>query len=125
MASRYTVTVREGPSVQRTRHADLEQALDALVEAVERLTKTARSEPVKVGKRRYDPVNQVAARAEVSGPGRFFPTLQAGVDIRGDGSPETYTGRAQRTPVELREGETAADALRRAVRALKEEGDHR
>lgn len=125
MASRYTVTVREGPSVQRTRYADLESALDALGEAVERLTETARSDPVKVGKRRYEPVDQVAARAEVSGPGRFFPALRAGVDIRGDGSREAYTGRAQRTLVEVREGETPTDALRRAVLALQQEGAHR
>jgi hypothetical protein len=58
-------------------------------------------------------VQQVAARGEVAGPGR----LRAGVDLRGDGSAEAFTGRWRRQLVERRSGETAYDALRRALGA--------
>jgi hypothetical protein len=53
----------------------------------------------------------VAARGELTGPGG----LRAGVDVRGDGSAEAFTGRLVRRLVELREGEDAYSALRRVA----------
>lgn len=50
------------------------------------------------------------ARLELSGPGR----AAGGIDIRGDGSAEAYTGRLRRRVIGLRKGESAYDALRRA-----------
>jgi hypothetical protein len=55
----------------------------------------------------------VAVRGELAGPGG----LRAGVDVRGDGSAEAYTGRWRRRLVERRTGETAYDALRRVLAA--------
>jgi hypothetical protein len=56
-------------------------------------------------------VQIVVARLELSGP----RGLRAGVDVRGDGSSEAFTGRLRRRVLEQRDGESAYHALRRAV----------
>jgi hypothetical protein len=62
--------------------------------------------------RELEPVQQVALRGEVAGPG-----ARGGIDVRGDGSAEAYTGRWRRVLVRRAPGETAYDALRRALGA--------
>lgn len=113
----WTVTTRHGPRVSRERFATLEEAMTALEGRLAELEPAARREPVKVLAREFDPVNQVSARLEVSGPGRIAPAVRGGVDLRGDGSSEAYTGRWRRVLVEARKRETAAQALRRELLA--------
>ena len=108
----YTVIARRGPKVQRLRFDDLDAALEAIEEHGREAERGAHAAPAGGGlMRRIEPVQQVVARLELRGPQR----LRAGVDVRGDGSSECYTGRVRRKLIEQRGGESAYDALRREV----------
>jgi hypothetical protein len=111
-SGRYTVTVRAGSRVQRNRFGDLNAALAEIEALARRLAKEADGRAVDLkALRRIEPVQRVMARIELAGPGR----LRAGIDVRGDGSTEGYTGRLRRRLIEQRRGESPYDALRRAV----------
>jgi len=108
----YTLTVRSRAKVRKERHPDLDAALAAVERIGLELADGADAAPAGGTLiRRIEPVQQVIARLELSGPGR----LRAGVDVRGDGSSEAFTGRVRRRLVEQRRGEDAYDALRRAL----------
>jgi hypothetical protein len=110
----YTLTIRQGPKVTRERYTELEEAMGAVEEHGRELERGADARPVGGSLiRRIEPVQQVVARLELRGPGR----LRAGVDVRGDGSSEAYTGRVRRRLVEQRSGEDAYGALRRILRS--------
>lgn len=97
------------------RFETLGEAVDALERQLDELAPTARRKTLQLGGRRFDAARQVAVRAEVAGPGGWLSRARGGVDMRGDGSAEAYTGRLRRRLVELRPGETAYDGLRRAL----------
>jgi hypothetical protein len=108
----YTLTIRQGPKVTRERFAELGSAVGAVEQRGRELERGADARPAGGSLiRRIEPVQQVVARLELRGPGR----LRAGVDVRGDGSSEAYTGRVRRQLVEQRPGEDAYEALRRAL----------
>ena len=107
----WKLKVRTGPRVERSRFEDPGSALAALEERGAELQRTARSGAVDLKVRRFEPVQQVTARLELSGPGR----VRAGVDVRGDGSAESWTGVLRRRLIEQRGGESAYMALRRAL----------
>jgi hypothetical protein len=108
----YTLTIRQGPKLTRVRFSELEAAMAAVEEHGRALERGADARPVGGGlSRRIEPVQQVVARLELKGSGG----MRAGVDVRGDGSSEAFTGRVRRRLVEQRRGEDAYGALRRAL----------
>jgi hypothetical protein len=112
LLAHYTVTVRAGAKVQKDHCATLDDALAAIEREGRELEGSAdgRAEGGTLI-RRLEPVEIVVARLELSGPGH----LRAGVDVRGDGSSEAFTGRLRRRVVEQRDGESAYAALRRVL----------
>jgi hypothetical protein len=112
VARRFTVLVRSEGRVRKERFDDLRSALVAVGRSVEELADGASARPVGGGlMRRLEPVQQVVGRVELTGPDR----LRAGIDVRGDGSSEAFTGRVRRQLVEQRRRESAVDALRRVL----------
>lgn len=113
MGAPWKLTVRAGSVVARERFASLDQALAAMDARLDDLAPNARRAPASVFGREYSAQRQVAARAEVAGPGRFLPDIRAGVDLRGDGTTQAWTGWSRRSLVEPAPGETAVEALAR------------
>ena len=62
--------------------------------------------------REYAPGGQVSGRFELRGPG-----ARGGVDVRGDGSAEAFTGWVRKAVVVPEGRETAVQALGRVLRA--------
>ena len=114
MAS-WTLKVRVGPRVERSRYDGLDAALDALEDRIAELAETTRRDDVQFFRRTIEAARQVAVRAEVAGPGRIVPSVRGGVDLRGDGSTEAFTGHARRELVVPDQGETPVAALRRVL----------
>jgi hypothetical protein len=111
----WKLTVRRGPKVERTRFAELDAALDMAERRVQELAAGSADSSVNAGYRRFAPAEVVAARVELSGPQRLLPSAHAGVDIRGDGSTEAYTGRVRKAHVETCADESISQALRRVL----------
>jgi hypothetical protein len=108
----YKLTIRSRSRARSQRFATLDAALDALEERGRELERDA-DEPARGGTfiRRLQPVQIVVGRLEIAGPRR----LRAGIDVRGDGSSEAFTGRFRRRVVEQRAGESSYEALRREL----------
>jgi hypothetical protein len=117
----WKVTIRAGPRVERERFGVLDEALDSIEARARELARSATRGAVDVRFKRFEPIQQVAARIELSGPERLIPSVHAGVDVRGDGSTEAYLGRLRRRVVKQRRGETAFRALRRALSKASKE----
>jgi hypothetical protein len=98
--------------VERTKLDSLQAALDALESRARELSEDANTRTVDTKLfRKFEPIQQVVARLELAGPSR----MRAGVDVRGDGSVESYTGRVRRKLIEQRDGESPFEALRREL----------
>jgi len=102
------LTIRDGSKVERSSHDSVAGAVEAMRARLAQVDPSR--EPVKVLGREFDPVGQVAARGEIAGG-----PVRGGVDLRGDGSSEAWTGRWRRAVVEARRGEDAYDALLREL----------
>jgi hypothetical protein len=108
----YKITIRAGGKIKRERYDHLGQAIAAIERHGRDLERTAHTHAVG-GRlmRKLEPARQVVGRIELSGPGR----MSAGVDVRGDGSAEAFTGRIRREVIVQKRGETAYKALGRTL----------
>jgi hypothetical protein len=117
--SSWTLIVRAGPDVRREHFESLDTALAALGEHLDILAPTARRPEASVLRRRIEPSEQVAARIEVVAPSASRGVTHAGIDLRGDGSTEVFTGRIRKQLIEQARAESALDALRRVLAPLR------
>ena len=109
----FRLTVRNGPRVQRRSFDSLDEVLDAL----RREAEAARAEgdlPRISALRSFEPAQRVHARLEISAGGALR-RRDAGLDVMGDGSLVPYRGGVVRRRLVPAEGETAYEALRRAL----------
>jgi hypothetical protein len=113
----FRVVVRNGAKVERLTAATLDDALRTLENYGRGLAAQPRRHEVDVGVKQFAPADQVAARVELSGPQRWRPDVKAGIDVRGDGKVQAWTGAPSRERVEAQKGESPYDALRRALQS--------
>lgn len=107
----YRITIRSGAKVRNEGAEELGDALRAVERHCRELEDGASARVVNALTRKFEPVQQVVGRVELAGPRR----LRAGVDVRGDGSAEAFTGRLRRKLVVQLAGESPYDALRREL----------
>jgi hypothetical protein len=105
----WKLTVRHGPDVTREEFDDLEAAISAMRREIERIRSEGPLPKVSVP-RDYEPSEQVHARLEIS-TGGLLRRRDAGVDVMGDGSLVPYVGGVRRRPLELRDDQSAPDAV--------------
>jgi hypothetical protein len=108
----WTLTVRRRGATGKERFETLDAALMALEARLDDLARTERRSRERALARTLEPVQLVAARGELRGPGG----ARGGVDLRGDGTTEAFTGWIRRRLVERRAGETSYEALGRVLR---------
>jgi hypothetical protein len=118
----WTLKIRDGSQIERTGFTDLDKALRALERRLKELEPSSHREDVHLLKRKIDASRLVAVRAEVSGPRRIMPAFRGGIDLRGDGSMEAFTGRSRRTLIEQGSRESPTQALRRAATKAAAQG---
>jgi hypothetical protein len=106
----WKITVRDGPRVEKLRAAGLEEALELVEREGRVLSAGPGRRAVELRSRTFAPQQQVAGRVELAGPG-----VRAGVDMRGDGAAEAWTGRVRRRVIEQEGRESPYDALRRVL----------
>jgi hypothetical protein len=106
----WRIKVRNGPKVEKLSAEGLEDALDLVEREARVLSAGPGRRTVALRSREFTPQQQVAGRVELAGPG-----VRAGIDVRGDGAAEAWTGRMRRNVIEQEERETPYDALRRVV----------
>jgi hypothetical protein len=105
--------VRHGPVVDREAYEDLDEALAELRRRAEEIQAEGPL-PSRHLLRDFEPGDQVAARLEISGRGLLRPP-SAGVDVKGDGRIQPFTGGLRREEVEPSGGGDAFDAVREAL----------
>jgi len=73
-----------------------------------------RRDPIDLRYKTFEPLQQVAHRLELKRNG-WGRGVHAGIDVRGDGSVEAWTGRLRRRLIPQEPGESPYSALRRTL----------
>lgn len=110
MAAPYALTLRREGATEKQRFDLLTDAVDALEREARAFALTERRAARQALTRTYEAVQLVPLRASLSAR-----RLHCGVDVRGDGSAEAWTGRWRRSVVRQQPGESPYDALRRVL----------
>src|SRR4051794_7849599 len=105
----HRVVIRSGPRVERLEAGSLDAALELIEARARALAGGSRRPPVELRFKTFEPVQQVAHRLELRAPAG----VRAGVDVRGDGSVEAWTGRLRRQLVAQEAGGSVFAAPRR------------
>jgi hypothetical protein len=107
----WKVTLRLGPRVVHEGADDLPGAMQELRISLVAMAAQADGAPSSALFREYEAIEVVIARGEVRGP----KGARGGIDVRGDGSAEAWTGRFRKEVVAPEPGEDAYQALERAL----------
>jgi hypothetical protein len=114
MAAAFRVIIRRrNGKTEKRRFSTLGEAVDDLETELRSVSSVIARAPrvERALGREYEPAEQVAVRGELRGPGG----VRAGVDVRGDGGMQAFTGVVRRRLLEPRDREDAWAALRREV----------
>jgi hypothetical protein len=112
---KWKLTVRSGSEVE---HADFEDLGEAVAAMRERALEIRAGAPPKTAEllRTFTPADQVHARLQLAGPGRFRKPV-AGVDVRGDGTFVPFRGGVRREELDPSGHETPFDLVRETLEA--------
>jgi hypothetical protein len=109
----YRLTIRHGSRVERETFDDLDTAIAALQHRSLQIRGEGPLEEVKA-LRHFEPGQRVHARLELS-TGGIFGGREVGIDVMGNGAFVPYAGVIRKRRLELRDGETAFEAVRGAL----------
>jgi hypothetical protein len=107
--SGWTLTVRDGPKVERERFEALEEAVDALRARTTQIATAGRLGAAQ-GFREYEPGERVQARLQVTSGG-WLRGREAGIDVMGDGRLIPFVGAIRRRELDGDPFDAVAAAL--------------
>lgn len=112
--SAWKLTVRNGSEVSHRDFEDLEEAVAAMRERALEIRSLG---PLKEASliRTFKPEDQVRARLQLTGKGRWGRKPSAGVDVRGDGRFVPYRGGMVREELDPSGHETPFDLVRETL----------
>jgi len=94
----FTLTIRNGPRVEREKFDSLEPAIAELQRRAQEILGEGRLPDVSAF-RDYSSEQRVKARLEIS-TGRMLKRREAGIDVMGDNSVVAFSGGVFRNPIE-------------------------
>ncbi|HET8566895.1 MAG TPA: hypothetical protein VFL77_10530 [Solirubrobacterales bacterium] len=115
MSRPWKLTVRCGSDVEHEQFEGLDEAVEAMRERALAIRSEGPARPVR-SLRDYEPGDQVQARLQLSGRGRFRKP-SAGVDVRGDGTFVPFRGGVVREELDPTHHDTPFDLVRETLLA--------